>query len=289
MKLSNPIVGPAELPLDVKLPADTQPATPVRSSFLPFALPDIGNKEIQNVVETLRSGWITTGPRTKEFERRFREYVGAPYAIAVNSCTAALHIALAALGIGPYDEVITTSLTFCATANVILHLGATPIFADVDNDFNINPDKIERLITPHTKAIVPVHYAGQPCRMDKILEIARKYSLPVVEDAAHAVGASYRGQIIGSIGDITAFSFYAIKNMTTGEGGMITTDNAELAEKMQLLSLHGMNKDAWKRYSSAGSWYYEVHVPGLQVQHDRRAGRHRPAPVGSPGQIPSRP
>lgn len=237
---------------------------PVRDSFLPFALPDLGEEEINEVVDTLRSGWITTGPKTKRFEDEFRRYIGSKHAIAINSCTAALHIALAAAGVGPGDEVITSPLTFCSTANVIVHLGGTPVFADIGEDHNIDPSEIERRITPRTKAIIPVHYSGQPCRMDEILACARNHNLLVIEDAAHAVGAKYRDRMIGTIGDVTAFSFYAIKNMTTGEGGMITTDDDELAERMRLLSLHGISKDAWKRYTSEGSWYYEVIYAGYK-------------------------
>ncbi len=236
----------------------------IRDDFLPFALPDIGEEEIDEVVQVLASGWITTGPRTKEFEERVADYLGVKHAVAVSSCTAALHIALAALGVGPGDEVITSPLTFCATANVIVHLGATPIFADVSADCNVDPDEIRRRITPRTKAIVPVHYAGQPCNMDRILECTREHKVYVVEDAAHAIGAKYHGQMIGSFSDATAFSFYAIKNMTTAEGGMVTTNNDALAEKMRLLSLHGISKDAWKRYGSEGSWYYEVVYPGYK-------------------------
>jgi len=237
---------------------------PVRKNFLPFSRPDIEQTEIDEVVDTLHSGWITTGPKTKEFERRFAEYIGARHAIAVNSCTAALHIALAAAGIGPGDEVITSPLTFCSTANVIVHLGATPVFADIGDDFNIAPSEIEKRITSHTKSIIPVHHSGQPCRMDEILACARKHNLPVIEDAAHAVGAKFRTRMVGTIGDVTAFSFYAIKNMTTAEGGMITTNSDEAAEKMRLLSLHGISKDAWKRYTSEGSWYYEVVYAGFK-------------------------
>jgi dTDP-4-amino-4,6-dideoxygalactose transaminase len=236
----------------------------VRSQFLPFCLPDLGEDEINAVVEVLRSPWITTGPRTRTFEQQFAEYVGSRHAIAVSSCTAALHIALAAQGIGPGDHVITSPLTFCSTANVVLHLGGTPVFADICDDYNIAPQEIERRISPCTKAIIPVHHSGQPCRMDEILACARKHGLFVLEDAAHAAGARYRDRIIGTIGDVTAFSFYAIKNMTTAEGGMITTDNDELAEKMRLLSLHGISKNAWKRYTSEGSWYYEVIYPGFK-------------------------
>jgi UDP-4-amino-4,6-dideoxy-N-acetyl-beta-L-altrosamine transaminase len=241
-----------------------QVTNPIRSQFLPFSLPDIGEEEIEEVAQALRSGWITTGPRTKEFERRIGEYLGAEHAIAVNSCTGGLHVALAAIGVGPGDEVITSPLTFCSTANVILHLGGTPVFADIGEDCNVDPAEIERRITPRTKAILPVHYAGQPCKMDQILACAREHNLPVIEDAAHAIGARYRDQMIGTIGDVTVFSFYATKNLTTAEGGMITTGNEELAERMRLLSLHGISKDAWKRYTSEGSWYYEVLCPGYK-------------------------
>jgi UDP-4-amino-4,6-dideoxy-N-acetyl-beta-L-altrosamine transaminase len=241
-----------------------QGSAAVRSGFLPFSLPDIGEEEIEEVAQALRSGWITTGPRTKEFERRLGEYVGAGHAIAVNSCTGALHVALAAIGIGPGDEVITSPLTFCSTVNVIVHLGGTPVLADIGDDYNIDPAEIERRVTPRTKAILPVHYSGQPCQMDRILPLARKHQLRVIEDAAHAIGARYHDRMIGTLGDATAFSFYAIKNMTTAEGGMLTTENEELAERMRLLSLHGISKDAWKRYTSEGSWYYEVVYPGFK-------------------------
>lgn len=243
---------------------DVEVMTPVRREFLPFSLPDIGEKEIEEVVQALKSGWITTGPRTREFEQRLGAYVGAHHAIAVNSCTGALHVALAAIGIGPGDEVITSPLTFCSTANVIVHLGATPVFADIGDDYNVDPVEIEKHITPRTKAIIPVHYSGQPCQMDEILACAREHKLWVIEDAAHAIGAKYRDRMVGTIGDVTAFSFYAIKNMTTAEGGMITTDHDELAEKMRLFSLHGISKDAWKRYTSEGSWYYEVVYAGYK-------------------------
>jgi len=245
----------------------------MRDTFLPFSLPTIGEEEIAEVVDSLRSGWITTGPKTKQFEEEFREYIGARHAIAVNSCTAGLHIALAALGIGPGDEVIVPTLTFCSTANVVVHLGARPVLVDVGEDFNITPEAIERAITSRTRAIIPVHYGGQPCDLDAIYSLAARYNLAIVEDAAHAVGAAYRGHKIGSdslrlaasdLRVVTCFSFYATKNMTTGEGGMITTADDELAERMRLLSLHGMSRDAWKRYTSTGSWYYEVLLPGYK-------------------------
>jgi dTDP-4-amino-4,6-dideoxygalactose transaminase len=250
----------------------------IRESFLPYALPSIGDEEIAEVVDSLRSGWITTGPKTKCFEDQFREYIGSKHAIAVNSCTAGLHIALTALGIGPGDEVIVPTLTFCSTANVVVHLGARPVLVDVGEDFNVTPEAIEAAITSHTKAIMPVHYSGQACDLDAIYALAAHHSLPVVEDAAHAVGATYHGHKIGSdalplslsgrggqgVRVITVFSFYAIKNMTTGEGGMITTSDDALAKHMRLLTLHGMSRDAWKRYTSAGSWYYEVVLPGYK-------------------------
>jgi dTDP-4-amino-4,6-dideoxygalactose transaminase len=244
-----------------------------RECFLPYALPSIGDEEIAEVADSLRSGWITTGPKVKRFEKDFAEYIGTKHAIAVNSCTAGLHIALTALGIGLGDEVIVPTLTFCSTANVVVHLGARPVLVDVGEDLNVLPEAIERAISPRTKAIVPVHYGGQACELDAIYNLAERHNLPVVEDAAHAVGAAYRGHKIGSDTNQHArsnaqraivFSFYATKNMTTGEGGMITTADDALAERMRLLTLHGMSRDAWKRYTSTGSWYYEVVMPGYK-------------------------
>jgi len=238
---------------------------PVRDSFLPYFLHAIEQEEINEVIDTLKSNWITTGPKTHQFEEMFREYVGCKHAIALNSCTAGLHLALVAAGIGEGDEVITSPLTFAATVNVIVHQGAKPIFVDIIPDtYNIDSGKIEAAISKKSKAIIPVHYAGQPCQMDEIMAIAKKYSLLVIEDAAHALSATYKGRKIGTIGDVTAFSFYATKIITTAEGGMVTTDNDELAEKIRLLSLHGISKDAWKRYSSEGSWYYEILYPGYK-------------------------
>lgn len=238
---------------------------PVRQDFLPFNRPDIGEAEIDEVIDTLRSGWITTGPKTKEFERRFAGYVGARHAIAVNSCTGGLHVALAAAGIGPGDQVIVPTMTFCATANVVVHLGATPIIVDVEADtLNIDPQCLEAAITPRTKAVIPVHLYGHPCDMDRIDEIAKAHRLLVVEDAAHAVGAEWHGRRIGALSPATVFSFYATKNLTTAEGGMITTDDDEYAEQMRIWTLHGISRDAWKRYSAEGSWYYEVTVPGFK-------------------------
>ena len=234
-------------------------------SYIPFNLPTIGEEEINEVVATLKSGWLTTGPRTVQFEQDFSAYVQAPHALAVNSCTAGLHLALAALGIGKGDEVITTPLTFCATVNTILHVGATPVLADIQPDGNIDPEAIERRITQRTRAIVPVHIGGLPCQMDAIWDLARRYDLRVVEDAAHAIGSHYKELPIGGgvpserrCSDVVAFSFYATKNLTTGEGGMVTTHRAALLEKMRILCLHGISKDAWNRYAEKGNWYYEV-------------------------------
>jgi dTDP-4-amino-4,6-dideoxygalactose transaminase len=238
---------------------------PIRNTFLPFSQPFIGNKEIEEVVSTLRSGWITTGPKAQEFERKFSEYVDSKYAVAVNSCTAALHLALEALGIDKNDEVITTTFTFASTVNVIIYQNAKPVLVDIKEDtYNIDPDKISEAITSKTKAIIPVHYGGQPCDMDLILKIAKENNVAVIEDAAHAVGSEFKGKKIGSISDITCFSFYPTKNITTIEGGMITTNSKELAEKTRILSLHGMSRDAWKRYSSNGSWFYEIEYPGYK-------------------------
>lgn len=226
------------------------------------------------MLETLRSGWITTGPKAKRFESEFAQHVGARNALAVSHCTGGLHLALFALGIGPEDEVITTPFTFTATAEVLAYLGARPVFVDIDpGTFNINPARIEEALESgqHRKAraLLPVHFAGQPCDMDRILGIARQYDLSVVEDAAHAVGAARylegRGMVkVGTIGDLTCFSFYATKNITSAEGGMITTENDALAEKIAVASLHGMDRDAWKRYDKGGSWYYEIHDLGFK-------------------------
>lgn len=235
------------------------------SEFIPFHVPTIGDEEINEVVATLRSGWLTTGPRTAQFEREFGAYVQAPHALAVNSCTAGLHLALAALGLKPGDEVITTPITFCATVNTILHTGATPILADVDSDGNLDPESVNSRITDRTRAIVPVHLAGKPCAMEQLWQLARKHSLFVVEDAAHAAGSHYQGRPIGAgmperayFSDAVAYSFYATKNLTTGEGGMVVTHDSALYERMKRLCLHGISKDAWNRYSADGSWYYQV-------------------------------
>ena len=234
-----------------------------RETFLPYSVPLIEDDDINEVVETLKSGWVAKGPRTIEFEKRFAEYTGAKYAIAMNSATAALHIALIAGGVKPGDEVITTPITFAATANTIIHVGATPIFVDVDpNTFCIDANKIEEKITDKTKAIVPVHYTGHACDMDKIRAIAEKYNLFVSEDAAHAIDTYYKGDLIGKKGDCASFSFYATKNICTGEGGMLTTNREDIAEKARVMSTHGMSKAAWNRYGKGGSWRYDIEYPG---------------------------
>jgi perosamine synthetase len=238
---------------------------PTHNDFIPFHRPAIDKNEIQSVVETLESGWLTTGHKVKKFEEEFGRYIGCQYAIAVNSCTAALHLALEAIGIEEGDEVIVPTMTFTASAEVVLYFKAKPVFVDCLADtFNIDPDQIERAITSRTRAIMPVHFGGQPCDMKPILEIARRHRLYIIEDAAHALPAKYRGQTVGAIGDITCFSFYATKTITTGEGGMATTDNPEWASRMKMMSLHGISHDAWKRYTKEGAWYYEVVSPGFK-------------------------
>ncbi len=232
--------------------------------FIPFAPPDLGQDEIDAVAEVLRSGWLTGGPKVREFEEGFRQLTGAKRAIALSSATAGLHLALLAAEIGPGDEVITTPLTFAATANVILHTGATPVLADVSSDdYNIDPAEVARRVTPRTRALMPVHYGGQPCRMEELLEISSRHGLRVIEDAAHALTATYRGRSVGAMGDAAVFSFYPTKNITTGQGGMLTTDDEALADQVELLRLHGLSKTAYDRYSEKGSWAYQVLAPGF--------------------------
>jgi dTDP-4-amino-4,6-dideoxygalactose transaminase len=236
----------------------------VRSEFLPFAPPAIGQEEIDEVVDTLRSGWITTGPKTKRFESEFAGRVGAPAALGLNSCTAGLHTALIALGIGPGDEVITSCLTFTATVNVIEHVGARPVLVDVEPDtLNLAPSAVEHALSPRTRAVIAVHYGGHPADLDALAAAIGTRRITLIEDAAHALPAVYRGRRIGSGNHPTAFSFYATKNLTTGEGGMLT-GSEELIERARVISLHGMNRDAWKRYAKGGSWFYEVVAPGFK-------------------------
>jgi dTDP-4-amino-4,6-dideoxygalactose transaminase len=248
----------------------------VRKTFLPFSPPFIGEEEIAEVVDTLRSDWITTGPKVKRFEQEFAAFVAAADAFAVSSCTAALHLSLLALGIGPGDAVITTPFTFCSGVHVIEHVGARPVLVDVEPDtLNLDPGKIRHAIETakdsgvRVKAIMPVHLYGHPCDLDAILELAAEYRLAVVEDAAHSLPAKYKGQMIGSMAGpakvplLTCFSFYATKNLTTAEGGMLVAPS-DLLEEARLWGLHGMNRDAWKRYGSEGSWHYEVVRPGYK-------------------------
>lgn len=238
---------------------------PVRDTFLIFGSPRIEQDEIDEVVDSLKSGWLSTGPKVNLFQEAFKQYIGCPYACAVNSGTAALHLSLKTIGVQAGDEVITTPLTFAATANVIIHTGAIPVFVDIKREtLNIDEDAIEQAITPKTKAIIPVHMAGRPCHMDKILAIARKHKIRVIEDAAHAIGAEYHNKKIGTLGDLTCFSFYVTKNITTGEGGMVTTYNKEWSEKMEILGLQGMSRGAWMRYSDKGFKHYQVVMAGYK-------------------------
>jgi dTDP-4-amino-4,6-dideoxygalactose transaminase len=237
----------------------------LRETYLPFALPDVDEAELNEIREALESGWVTTGPKAKQFERDFAAAVGAKHAIAVNSCTAAMHLGLEAVGLGRGDEVITTPYTFAATAEVIRYFDARPVFTDIDaRCLNMDPELLEAKITRKTKAIITVHIAGLPADMDGVLSVAQKHGLPVIEDAAHAFPTLYKGRFVGSIGDLTCFSFYATKTITTGEGGMICTDNDKWAERCRIMSLHGISRDAWKRYTAEGSWYYEIIAPGFK-------------------------
>jgi len=233
--------------------------------YIVFGSPYIGKEEIAEMVKTLKSGWIGAGPKVAKFEELVSQCVGAKFGLALNSCTAGLHLSLLVCGVGQGDEVITTPLTFCATANTIIHSGAKPVFVDVDREtMNIDVKQIEQAITERTKAIMPVHLAGRPCEMDIIMKIAKKHNLFVIEDAAQALGSEYKNRKIGSIGDLTCFSFYVTKNVITGEGGMVMTENKDFADKIKIYALHGMSKDAWRRYSDDGYKHYEVVYPGFK-------------------------
>lgn len=238
---------------------------PIRKDFLIFGKPKITKKEINEVVKTIQSGWLGTGPKTHTFEEQVKKFIGCKYAVALNSCTAGLHLALDVIGVKEGDEVITTPLTFPSTVNVIIHHHATPVFVDVEkNTGNIDIDLIEKNITPKTKAIIPVHLYGQPINLVKLKKLAKKYNLIVVEDAAHAFEAKFAGRKVGNVSDFTAFSFYVTKNLMTGEGGMLTTNNKNYAEEARIRSLHGISKDAWKRYSASGFTPYETLYPGYK-------------------------
>ena len=231
--------------------------------FLPYNLPDISEAEIDAVVEALKSGWLAPGPRVRAFEEDFAALAGTKHAVALDSATAGMHLALVAMGIGPGDEVITTPTTFAASVNVIIHAGATPVLADIRlDDYCLDPEAVSRAITPRTKAILPVHHAGSACRMEELLAIAKQHGLRIVEDAAHGLGTYIDDRHIGAFGDATVFSFYPTKNVTTGRGGMLTTNDDALAERCRLLALHGMSNDAWDRYTARGSWAYQVLAAG---------------------------
>ena len=233
--------------------------------FVEFARPDLTEAEEQEVLSALRSGWLSTGPRVREFEQAFAEFVGARHAVAVNSCSAALHLALLAAGVGPGHEVVTTPLTFCATANAILHTGATPVFADIDREtMNLDPEAVDAAITPHTRAILPVHFGGRPVDVAAFRSLAQRHGLVLIEDAAHCQDGAVAGERIGTTADFTCFSFYATKNLTTGEGGMVTTALSDQADWMRVAALHGMSKDAWSRYSRSGGRLYDVVMAGFK-------------------------
>ena len=257
----------------------------MRKDFLVFGSPRIEQAEIDEVVDSLKSGWISTGPKVARFEKLFKGYIGTNHALALNSCTAGLHLSMIVAGLQDGDEVITTPMTFGATANAIMHSRATPVFADIElPTMNIDPENIEEKITDKTRVIVPVHFAGRPCNMKRIKEIAQKHNLIIIEDAAHALEATYHGQKIGTIGDLSVFSFYVTKNLVTGEGGMITTDNNTYAEMIQTYALHGMSKGAWKRYSDEGFKHYQIVYPGFKynmMDIQAALGIHQLPQVGS--------
>ncbi|MBI4488754.1 MAG: DegT/DnrJ/EryC1/StrS aminotransferase family protein [Deltaproteobacteria bacterium] len=237
----------------------------MRKEFLPLSRPTLGEEEIQEVVDTLRSGWITTGPKVDLFEKRLQSYLGGPDVVAVSSGTAGLHLALLAAGIGPGDEVITSTMTFAATANAIVLCGAKPVLVDCDPDtLNIDVEAVESKISRNTRAVVPVHFAGQPCAMAELLEIAKHYCLHVIEDGAHALGSEYDGRKVGTIGDATIFSFHPIKAITTGEGGVVVTRNMEWAERIRALRFHGIRTSAWQRHSGGRSPQYTIDLPGFK-------------------------
>jgi perosamine synthetase len=233
--------------------------TEVKEQIIPFHCADVGEEEAQAAASVVLSGWLTMGPKTIEFEQKFASYVGAKHAIGVSSCTAALHLALDAIGLKQGDEVLVPTTTFTSTAEVVAYFKAKPVLVDVDaQSLCVDPGDAERHITKRTRAVIPVHYGGQPCDMDSIQDMATRHGLRVIEDAAHALPASYHGVRVGAISELTAFSFYATKTLTTGEGGMVTTDNDDLVTRVRMMRLHGIGRDAWKRYSAEGSWYYEV-------------------------------
>ena len=264
-----------------------KPKTPIRNKedFLVFASPFIGEQELDEVLKTLRSGWLGSGPKVSEFESAFKKYKNADHAVALNSCTAALHLSMLVAGISPGDEVITTPLTFCATVNAILHAGGVPVLADIDyRTMNIDPVEIRKKISKRTKALVPVHFAGLPCDMTSIMEIATEYNLKVIEDCAHAIESEYQGKKVGTIGDFGCFSFYVTKNIVTGEGGMVLARKAEDVSRLKILGLHGMSKDAWNRFGNDGFRHYQVVECGFEynmMDLQASVGIHQLERVGS--------
>jgi dTDP-4-amino-4,6-dideoxygalactose transaminase len=237
----------------------------MRNKYLVFGSPIIEDEEISEVVNTLKSGWIGSGPKVSRFEDEFKEYIGSKYAVAVSSCTAGLHLSMLALGIEMDDEVLVPAMTFAATANAVIHAGAKPVLVDVDKrDMTIHPEDIKNKITKKTRAIIPVHFAGRSCEIDAINEIAENYNLKIIHDAAHAIETEYHGKRIGTYNDIANFSFYVTKNISTAEGGMVTTNDEEIANKIKIYGLHGMSKDAWKRFSDDGYKHYQVVYPGFK-------------------------
>ena len=246
----------------------------MKNKFIPFHRPYITNDEINEVTDAVKSGWWTAGPKTLQFEYEFKSFIGTKNSVAVSSWTAAAHLSLEAIGLKEGDEVIVPAITFTASAEIVCYFKANPVIVDVQRDtYNIDPEQIEKAITKKTRAIIPVHYGGQPCDLDEITDIAKRNNLYIIEDAAHALPSYYKGKIIGQLSDVTCFSFYATKTLATGEGGMICTDNEEIAKRCSIMRLHGINSDAWKRYSKEGSWYYEVVAPGFKYNFtDIQAG-----------------
>ena len=237
----------------------------MRETFLPFSTPTLGDEEINEVVDSLRSGWITTGPKVKRFEDAFKAYVGAPFAVPLSSATAGLHLTLLALKIKEGDEIITTPMTFASTVSMIILAGGTPVLADIEpGTLNIDVTKVAEKITPRTRAVIPVHFAGQSCDLDPLFALARQHNLTIIEDAAHAAGTEYKGQKIGSLDSISIFSFHPNKNITTGEGGMVCTPDETLAEEISLLKFHGMSREAWKRFAASGTPNYDIMLPGYK-------------------------
>ncbi len=237
----------------------------MRSTFLPFSTPSLGDEEINEVVDSLRSGWITTGPKVKRFEDAFKAYVQAPFAVPLSSATAGLHLVLLALKIKEGDEIITTPMTFASTVSMIILAGGTPVLADIEpGTLNIDVAKVAEKITPRTRAIIPVHFAGQPCDLEPLFELARQHNLTIIEDAAHAAGTEYKGKRVGSFDSISIFSFHPNKNITTGEGGMVCTPDETLAEEVSLLKFHGMSREAWKRFAASGTPNYDIMLPGYK-------------------------